>query len=430
MSLKTKKDLRNLFIYQVYIRNHSQSGTFNEFAKDLDRIKNLGVDVVYLMPIHKIGQVNKKGDLGCPYSIMDYLSINPEYGTLEDFKILIDEIHKKDMKLMIDVVYNHTSHDSVLLNNHPEYFYKNEFNKFANKVGDWWDITDLDYTKEVGLWGYLIDALVYWNELGVDGFRWDVASLLPLEFLEEAEERVHDVNPSSIFLSESVHGHFISMMRSKGFKALSESEIYQVFDMAYDYDVHPYFLEYLEGKAPLRRYLEELQKQEETYPDNYIKMRNLENHDFGRFSPMVKNDMNKIYNWTSQVFFSKGATMIYAGQEYCDTNLPSLFDIDKVNCDGENISPLIKKLSEIKKNKIFSYGSYKITITDKDVFYAEYNLAGEAIIGIFNLGLDKGNIDVDISDGKFVNLIDSSEIIVKDRKLQLSNNPLIFWVSK
>ncbi len=430
MSLKTKKDLRNLFIYQVYIRNHSQSGTFNEFAKDLDRIKNLGVDVVYLMPIHKIGQVNKKGDLGCPYSIMDYLSINPEYGTLEDFKILIDEIHKKDMKLMIDVVYNHTSHDSVLLNNHPEYFYKNEFNKFANKVGDWWDITDLDYTKEVGLWGYLIDALVYWNELGVDGFRWDVASLLPLEFLEEAEERVHDVNPSSIFLSESVHGHFISMMRSKGFKALSESEIYQVFDMAYDYDVHPYFLEYLEGKTPLKRYLEELQKQEEIYPDNYIKMRNLENHDFGRFSPMVKNDMNKIYNWTSQVFFSKGATMIYAGQEYCDTNLPSLFDIDKVNCDGENISPLIKKLSEIKKNKIFSYGSYKITITDKDVFYAEYNLAGEAIIGIFNLGLDKGSIDVDISDGKFVNLIDSSEIIVKDRKLQLSNNPLIFWVSK
>ena len=89
-------------------------------------------------------------------------------------------------------------------------------------------------------------------------------------------------------------------------------------------------------------------------------MRNLENHDFGRFSPMVKNDMNKIYNWTSQVFFSKGATMIYAGQEYCDTNLPSLFDIDNVNWDGENISSLVKKLSEIKKNKIFSYGSYKI----------------------------------------------------------------------
>jgi len=428
MSKQTKKDLRNLFIYQVYNRNHNQSGTFNEFIKDLDRIKELGVDMVYLLPIHKIGQKRRKGSLGCPYSIQDYMSINPEYGTLEDFKNLISEIHKKGMKLMIDIVYNHTSHDSVLIQNHPEYFVRDENGKFANRVGDWWDITDLDFTSGIGLWRYLIDVLVYWTKLGVDGFRWDVASLLPQEFLEEAEERVHDVNPEVIFLSESVHGGFVRYLRGLGYKALSESEIYQIFDMAYDYDTHPYYEGYLEGKLPLKRYLEELQRQEEVYPDNYIKMRNLENHDFGRFASMVKNDYFKIINWTSQMFFSKGSTMMYAGQEYCDNNLPSLFDIDKVNWDGTNISEIVKTLSNITKDKIFSHGHYEIIITDKDVYYGEYKMGNKQIIGIFNLGQDTGSIEVNIEDGIYRNTIDNSEISIKDKKFELTKEPILFWV--
>ncbi len=428
MSHKTSKDLRNLFIYQVFIRNHNQTGTFNEFINDLDRIKDLGVDVVYLLPIHKVGQKKKKGELGCPYSIQDYYSINPEYGTLEDFKNLINETHKRGMKLMIDVVYNHTSHDSKLLNNHPEYFFYNEAGELTNRVGDWSDITDLDYTSDIGLWGYLIDVLLYWVKLGVDGFRWDVASLLPLEFLEEAEERVHEVNPEVIFLSESVHGGFVRYLRGLGYKALSESEIYQVFDMAYDYDTHPYFEGFIKGKTPLKRYLEELVRQEEIYPENYVKMRNLENHDFGRFAKMVKNDVSKINNWTSEVFFSKGATMIYAGQERCDNNLPNLFDIDKVNWEGTNISELIKKLSKITKDKIFSYGNYEINITDKEVFYGEYKYANKHIVGIFNLGLDKGIIKVNIDDGKYINILDNKEISIINNELILSNSPLLFWV--
>ena len=430
MSLKTKKDLRNLFIYQVYIRNHNLSGTFKEFENDLDRIKNLGVDIIYFLPIHKIGQKRKKGSLGCPYSIQDYGSINPEYGTIDDFKHLIKEIHKRGMKVMIDVVYNHTSHDSVLIKNHPEYFVRNEAGEFANRVGDWWDITDLDYNSDISLWEYLIGSLIYWIKIGVDGFRWDVASLLPREFLEEAEERVHDLNPDIIFLSESVHGSFVRYLRGLGYKALSEAEIYQIFDMAYDYDTHPFFEGYLQGKVPLKRYLEELLRQEEIYPDNYIKMRNLENHDFGRFAPMVNNDYLKIINWTSFVFFSKGSTMMYAGQEFCDSNLPSLFDIDKVNWDGTNISSLVTTLAKITKDKIFSYGYYNIFITDKDIFYGEYKLNNKKIVGIFNLGQDSGTIKLDIKDGIYTNLIDHLEINIQNNQLTLQKEPLLFWVEE
>ena len=123
MSKTTSQNLRNLLIYQVYTRNHTKEGTFKALEKDLERIKNLGTDILYLLPIHPIGKKEKKGNLGCPYSISDYRKVNPEYGTLEDFKDLIKQVHDKNMKLMIDVVFNHTSRDSRLLNEHPDWFY-------------------------------------------------------------------------------------------------------------------------------------------------------------------------------------------------------------------------------------------------------------------------------------------------------------------
>lgn len=428
MSLQTQKDLRNLFIYQVYVRNHTPEGTFKAFNNDLDRIQDLGVDFIYFLPIHEIGQECKKGSLGSPYSIKDYRSVNPELGTLEDFQTSIKEIHKRGMKVMMDIVFNHTSHDSVLLQEHPEYFYKNEEGKFANRVGDWWDITDLDYTNDIGLWEDLIETLEYWTKLGVDGYRWDVASLLPLEFLEEAHERVLDINPNVIFLSESVHGGFTRYMRNQGFECLCENEIYQVFDMAYDYDIHPYFEGYLKGENSFKRYMEALYLQEESYPNNYVKMRNLENHDFGRFAPMVNFDSDKIDNWNALNFFSKGSTMIYGGQEFTAEKLPSLFDKDTIDMTGRDLSNLITVLAKITKDKIFSYGFYDIELQDKDVYVGHYTYLGRTVYGIFNVGLESGSITLDLTDGSYKNLIDDSTITITDQKLVLSNKPLIFEV--
>ena len=158
-------------------------------------------------------------------------------------------------------------------------------------------------------------------------------------------------------------------------------------------------------------------------------MRNLENHDFGRFAPMVNNDQFLIKNWVAQIFFSKGSTMIYAGQERCDNNKPSLFDIDKVNWDGEDISPLITKCASIVKDKVFSYGNYDIKISDKEVYYADFSLDSKKIVGLFNLGKDKGLLNVDIPDGIYINLLNEKEIEVKDSKIELSLEPVIFWVN-
>ena len=206
MAKNTDLNLRNAVIYSVYIRNHTEEGTFRAAEKDLPRIRELGTDIVWLMPIHPIGVVGKKGSLGCPYANRDYRAVNPEYGTLEDFIHFVDAVHENGMKCMIDVVYNHTSKDSVLCAEHPEYFYHNPDGSFGNRLGDWSDVNDLDYS-DPGLWDYLCDTLCYWAQW-VDGFRCDVASLVPVAFWKKARAAVEQVRPGCIWLAESVHASF------------------------------------------------------------------------------------------------------------------------------------------------------------------------------------------------------------------------------
>lgn len=137
----------NEIIYQIFVRNYSKQGNFQAVQQDLDRLKDLGVDIIYLMPIHEIDIKNRKGTWGSPYAIKDYYSISKDLGTKEDFISLINATHKMEMKIIMDMVFNHTSPDSVILENHPEYyFYRNS--KLGNRVGDWSDIIDLELIEK------------------------------------------------------------------------------------------------------------------------------------------------------------------------------------------------------------------------------------------------------------------------------------------
>ncbi len=401
----TSKDLRNKFVYQVYVRNHTEEGTFKALEKDLARIKDLGVDYVYLLPIHEIGVKQKKGSLGCPYSIKDFYSVAEELGTLEDLHSLRDAIHAKGMKLMIDIVFNHTSHDSVLLKEHPEWFYYRD-GRLAGKVGDWSDITDLDYSK-LELWDYMIDVLKYWSSQGIDGFRCDVASVVPMDFWIKARREVERINPDTVWVSESVHGSFTKYIRDNGFYCASEGEVYNVFDMAYDYDIHTLYEGYLKGNVKLNAYLQATEQQEYIYPANYIKMRNTDNHDFPRIASYV-NESHLIKNWHSLIFFLRGATMVYAGSEFSDAKLPSLFDKDVMSRTGEDISDLVKKLAKISNTKIFSEGVYTVHYNLLDVAHVQYELNGEVMTGIFNFS----NKDVSFGEGVFKNLLTNEKIDV------------------
>ena len=169
MAIDTDRSLQTQVIYSVYVRAHTPEGTFRAVIPDLDRIRSLGTDIIWFLPIHPIGVEGKKGSLGCPYANRDYRDVNPAYGTMEDFKALVDEIHARGMKVMIDVVYNHTSPDSVLYKTHPEYFYHDENGRPGNRYGDWAGVIDLDYNVPE-LWDYQIESLRFWASI-VDGFR-------------------------------------------------------------------------------------------------------------------------------------------------------------------------------------------------------------------------------------------------------------------
>ncbi len=427
---KTKITLRNKVIYQVFVRNHTTEGTFKALITDLDRIKSLGVDIVYLLPIHPIGEKNKKGTLGSPYSIQDYRLINPRLGTIDTFKELIHEVHARKMKIMIDEVLNHTSRDSKLLKEHPEYFYRNKNGEIANKVGEWWDVVDLNYRSDKALWFELADTLKFYARLGVDGFRMDVASLVPLDFWEYARKEVSKINRNTIWLSESIHGDFLKYIRDQGFEGASESEIYQVFDMAYDYDAYPFMEAYLKGDAPLKGFLEAIKRQDEIYPANYVKMKNLENHDTRRIADLVNLDMDKVLNWTGFLFFQKGAVMLYAGQEFVSNVRPDLFEKD-VFVRNADISKFIAKLTKLKSKKVFSQGKYIVHIPEVDgVAYQSFEDDSDLFIGIFNVGQVSGEMKVQFSDGIYRNLMNGKTVKVENSQIKLGLYPIVIHLKK
>ncbi|HAX72765.1 MAG TPA: alpha-amylase, partial [Firmicutes bacterium] len=314
---------------------------------------------------------------------------------------------------------------------HPEWFYKNEKGDFANRVGDWSDITDLDYTKDPAMADELIDTLKYWASLGVDGYRCDVASLVPLDFWLRARREIAQINADFIWLAESVHANFIRYIRSMGYEALSDSEVFQAFDITYDYDVWDEYEHYLKGIAPLSEYINKLQVQEYAYPGNYVKLRNLENHDQPRAAAVIPN-IDQLFTWTAFNFFQKGAAMIYAGQEALDTNRPSLFDIDKVNWSRYNehgLADFITVLAHMKKDAIMVDGYYDIKLSDvADCAIVTYQNDTLTRVGIFNFRSICGEVTVSLPDGNYTSVIDDTTVEVKEGKVKLSIRPLIFDV--
>ena len=162
-----KNELKTYTIYQVYIRNFNKEGTIKSLIKQLDYIKNLGIKIIQLLPVNEIGLDGRKGVLGSPYAIKDYYKINPELGNKEDFDNLIFEAHKRDLLVMMDVVFNHTSRDSVLIKEHPEFYYKDKDGHYANHFGNWSDVYDLDYTN-IALHGVCYYTLTDQQEKDLD----------------------------------------------------------------------------------------------------------------------------------------------------------------------------------------------------------------------------------------------------------------------
>jgi glycosidase len=200
---KTPDWLRSAVVYEIFPRNFSPSGDFNGVTARLDELKDLGVDVLWLMPIHPLGEKLKKGSVGSPYCVRDFYAVNPDYGTTNDFKRLVTEAHARGMKVVLDVVAGHTSWDNVLMTQHPEYYKKGADGKICAPYPEWSDVAELDYANP-DLRRYMIDVLKFWlREYAVDGFRCDTAFTVPVDFWEAARVELEKVNPQVIIITDS-----------------------------------------------------------------------------------------------------------------------------------------------------------------------------------------------------------------------------------
>ncbi len=194
--------LRSSVVYEVFPRDFSTAGDLNTVTARLDELKDLGVDIIWLMPIHPVGQVMKKGTLGSPFSVRDFYAVNPDYGTTNDFRRLVDQAHQRNMKVVMDIVAGQTSWDSVLMA-HPEFYEKDSSGKIIPPDPAWRDVAGLNYANP-DVRHYMINMMKYWlTDYNVDGFRCDVAPNVPLDFWQEARTALEKVNPQVIILADA-----------------------------------------------------------------------------------------------------------------------------------------------------------------------------------------------------------------------------------
>lgn len=335
----------NEIIYQIFVRNYSKQGNFQAVQQDLDRLKDLGVDIIYLMPIHEIGIKNRKGTWGSPYAIKDYYSISKDLGSKEDFISLINATHKMGMKIIMDMVFNHTSPDSVILENHPEYyFYRN--GKLGNRVGDWSDIIDLDTNRE-DTQTYLLDVLKYWVSLGVDGFRFDVASMISLDFFKKARK---ELGKDVIFFAESIDYDFVNYLKSMGYSSTPDIDMYPTFDLLYNYSWFRPFERYLKNEISYEELKSVVNEDYEYIGDKGLRIICFENHDTERIASCINED--KLKDIVLDLVKIKGPLFIYMSQEYGAKHRPNLFEKDPVDWTiNEKVLEIYKNAIKIKKSQ-------------------------------------------------------------------------------
>jgi glycosidase len=254
--------LRSSVVYELYPRDFSPAGDFNGITARLDELKDLGVDILWLMPIHPIGQKFKKGSIGSPYCVRDFYAINPDYGTADDFKRLLAESHNRNMKVLIDLVAGHTAWDSVLMA-HPEYYVKDANGHIIPPNTNWVDVAKLNYDNPE-LRQYMIGMMKHWvQDFGVDGFRCDVAYTVPVDFWEAARVELEKVNPNVIILAEAGAK---PLFLSKAFDVDSSWNLYSSLDSVMQ-SVLPASL--------LKQSWEHTQKQ---FPEGVLHLRYSDNH--------------------------------------------------------------------------------------------------------------------------------------------------------
>lgn len=319
--------VRDAVIYELNPRTFSTAGTFDGVTARLDDLKALGASVIWLMPIHPLGQVKKKGTIGSPYAVRDYYAINPSYGTKADLRRLVAEAHRRDLKVIIDIVANHTAWDNVMMSN-PAYYRHDAQGRIVSPY-DWTDVAALDYSNPATR-KYMTDVLTYWlREFDLDGFRCDVAGEVPTDFWEHARAELEKIKPGIMMLAE----------------AHKPELLVRAFDLDYSWPFYGTMADVIAFGRRADALRGEWEVERRSYPRGALHMRFTENHDEKR--AIARFGERAALAASAFVFTLDGVPLLYNGQEAGDvteSGAPALFENLKVFWKGAERRPEFARL--------------------------------------------------------------------------------------
>ncbi|HBI01719.1 MAG TPA: alpha-amlyase, partial [Flavobacterium sp.] len=325
---------KNAAIYQLNTRQFSAEGTFRAAQKELPRLKEMGIDIIWLMPINPIGEKNRKGTLGSPYSVKDYYGVNPEFGTLDDLKAFVKEAHQLGLYVILDWVANHTAWDNNLVTEHPEWYkrdYKGNFR--PTPWWDWDDIIDLDYSKPE-LRKYMTEAMKYWvKEADIDGYRCDVAGFVPIDFWDNLRVELDAIKP--VFM--------LAEWESRDMHA-------NAFDMTYAWSWNEKLHKICKGQANVNELYIYYSWNESFFPNNSIRMTFVSNHDKNAWEGTMWEQFGD--GLEAAIVLSvvgDGMPLIYNGQEAGEPKRLAFFEKDPIIWKQHPIGDLYKKLFTLMK---------------------------------------------------------------------------------
>ncbi len=309
-------------IYEVNIRQYTPEGTINAFSKHLQRLSGMGVEILWIMPVQPIGVKARKGSLGSYYSIKDYMAVNPEMGSMEDWIVMVNEAHRLGMKVILDWVANHT-----------EYYNKDEKGNIKSPVDDWSDVADLNYDN-TNLRQAMIRNMKFWLDASdIDGFRCDVAYMVPTDFWQDARRQLELAKPGLFMLAEAEDAALHS----------------EAFDMAYGWKLHHTMVDIAKGKKnvnDIRSYLKEL----ETWPPNAFHMYFTDNHDENSWQKSAYERFGESLEAFDVLTFGlKGMPLVYSGQEAANKKVLRFFDKDTIDFSSLPMQDFYGKLLKLKK---------------------------------------------------------------------------------
>ena len=425
-----KINIKNAVIYEVNIRQYSEQGTFEEFTKDIPMLKELGVKIIWAMPIFPISKTKRKatgGDfayliedkekrdkmLGSYYAVSDYGKINPEFGTIDDFRNLVDTAHENGMYVILDWVPNHTGWDHEWITTNPEYYTQNENGEIIDPINPdsgeswgWADVADLNYDNK-NMRSEMINEMLYWiKDENIDGFRCDVASAVPLDFWEEAISKIR--NEKDVFmLAEAEEPELVKGKR--------------LFDMVYAWERHHIFNKMANEENAIEIWDKIMEKESERFESDDILMSFVTNHDENSWNGTIRERMGDASELlTALSYISPGMPLIYSGQEYDLDHRLLFFEKDEIPKTKKIMWPLLQKLGKLKKENpalhtgIDASNYKKINVANPEILAFERSKGTDSVIFLGNFSKNSQEIN-NIFSGRFNyfnNVIENSEKLV------------------